>query len=108
LRPQKSSPPGRPADYFVTYAGGRGRKTIEYRVDHPRWKLWPARAARFPANAARLKDTIASLYGQPFAAALSAPPVSAFYVDGSPVTVFRGRNISNEPDASPDLLPASP
>lgn len=69
-------------EHYWGYSGGAGRRTIEYRVDHPPWKLWPARAARFDADIARL-------YGERFVESLSVPPASAFLADGSPVTLYR-------------------
>lgn len=51
-------------------------------------------AARSLNNDTRFSANVASLYGEPFAAALSAPPVSAFYADGSPVTVYRGQRLA--------------
>jgi uncharacterized protein YqjF (DUF2071 family) len=54
----------------------------EYRVEHPRWKIW--NAADFELNA----DT-ASLYGKQFVETLNKPPRSAFVADGSPITVAR-------------------
>jgi hypothetical protein len=54
----------------------------EYRVEHPRWKIW--NASDFELNA-----EVATLYGQQFAETLSAPPRSAFIADGSPITVHR-------------------
>ncbi len=54
----------------------------EYRVEHPRWKIWPAISANFKAD-------VASLYGSDFVAPLSAPPVSQFIADGSHVQVWR-------------------
>lgn len=74
-------------EHYWGYSGGRGRRTIEYRVNHAPWKLWPARDARFDADVARL-------YGEPFVEALSAPPASAFLADGSPVTLYRGVRIA--------------
>ena len=52
----------------------------EYRVEHPRWKIW--NASSFELNA-----DVASLYGQQFVETLDAPPHSAFIADGSPITV---------------------
>lgn len=74
-------------EHYWGYSGGAGRRTIEYRVDHPPWKLWPAREARFDADVARL-------YGARFVESLSAPPASAFLADGSPVTLYRGVRIA--------------
>jgi len=70
-------------EHYWGYSGGAGRPTVEYQVDHPRWRLWPAVRAAFVGDPA-------ALYGEPFAEALNAAPVSAFFADGSAVTVFRG------------------
>ena len=52
----------------------------EYRVEHPRWKIW--NATSFELNA-----DVATLYGEEFAETLSQSPRSAFIADGSPITV---------------------
>lgn len=54
----------------------------EYRVEHPRWKIWPAEKFELRAD-------VAVIYGQNFVDALSSPPVSAFIADGSHVEVQR-------------------
>ena len=54
----------------------------EYRVEHPRWKIW--NATSFELNAG-----VATLYGQQFAETLNQPPRSAFIAYGSPITVHR-------------------
>src|SRR5262249_54909245 len=41
----------------------------EYRVEHPRWKIWPATSYEFRAD-------IAALYGDKFLTPLAAAPVS--------------------------------
>ena len=53
----------------------------EYRVEHPRWKIWNA-------DQFELKADIAALYGEQFVEALSQPPRSAFIADGSPIEVL--------------------
>jgi len=53
----------------------------EYRVEHPRWKMWNADTFQLSAD-------IASLYGEQFAASLTAAPRSAFIADGSPIEVL--------------------
>jgi hypothetical protein len=60
----------------------RGERTSEYRVEHPRWKIWPA-------DSFKLKADIATLYGEKFLEPLTATPVSAFIADGSYVEVQR-------------------
>jgi uncharacterized protein YqjF (DUF2071 family) len=52
----------------------------EYRVEHPRWKIWKATQSEFNAD-------LATLYGEQFAETLSQPPRSAFIADGSAITV---------------------
>jgi hypothetical protein len=54
----------------------------EYRVEHPRWKVWNADNFEFRAD-------VATLYGEQFVETLSAPPRSAFIADGSAITVNR-------------------
>jgi hypothetical protein len=54
----------------------------EYRVEHPRWKIWDAGSFELSAD-------VATLYGEEFAETLSESPRSAFVADGSPITVQR-------------------
>ncbi|HMG05388.1 MAG TPA: DUF2071 domain-containing protein [Chthoniobacterales bacterium] len=71
---------------FITehYWGYTARRsgTSEYRVEHPRWRLWTAQTTKFEAD-------VATLYGPQFVAALSAPAVSAFIAEGSHIEVQR-------------------
>jgi uncharacterized protein len=48
----------------------------EYRVEHPRWKIWQAETFAFDAD-------VAALYGDQFVDTLTAAPRSAFIADGS-------------------------
>lgn len=82
------------AEEFITehywgYARGRDGRTREYKVEHPRWRVWRA-------TEARLECDVATLYGPEFVHALQSPPASAFVADGSPVKVFKGRLIPTE------------
>jgi uncharacterized protein YqjF (DUF2071 family) len=70
-------------EHYWGYARRRGGRTMEYRVEHPRWRV--SRAA-----AARLDCDVAELYGGQFVEFLEAAPASAFLAGGSEVTVFRG------------------
>jgi len=54
----------------------------EYRVQHPRWKIWNAETFEFYADGA-------ALYGRQFAETLSQLPRSAFIAEGSPITIER-------------------
>ena len=73
-------------EHYWGYAASR-RGSLEYRVEHPRWRLWDARE---PA----LACDVATVYGEPFAEALSAPPSSAFVADGSEIVVRQGVRIA--------------
>jgi uncharacterized protein YqjF (DUF2071 family) len=74
-------------EHYWGYSRLRGGGTVEYRVEHPRWRVWQAASALLECDAA-------NLYGRQFAAALAASPSSAFLADGSPVTVYRGERIA--------------
>jgi uncharacterized protein YqjF (DUF2071 family) len=54
----------------------------EYRVEHPRWKIWNAMNFKFNAD-------VTTLYGEQFAETLGQPPRSAFIANGSPITIQR-------------------
>jgi uncharacterized protein YqjF (DUF2071 family) len=68
-------------EHYWGYTEGK-RGTSEYRVEHPRWKIWNANAATFSAD-------VASLYGEQFVTPLSAPAVSRFMAEGSHVQIWR-------------------
>ena len=74
------------AEHFWGYSTLADGATAEYRVAHPSWRVWNGGEARFEGDAAEL-------YGPELASVLSAPPVSAFFAQGSEVTVFRGQRI---------------
>ncbi|HKS37933.1 MAG TPA: DUF2071 domain-containing protein [Verrucomicrobiae bacterium] len=73
-------------EHFWGYAAQRDGSAVEYRVEHPRWRVWKAREATF-------KCDVSALYGQPFVEGLKAEPGSAFLAEGSPVTVYQGLRV---------------
>jgi hypothetical protein len=73
-------------EHYWGYARQRDGGTVEYRVEHPRWRVWRA-------TEAMLECDVRSLYGDAFSEALSAPPTTAFVADGSSVRVLRGEKI---------------
>ena len=54
----------------------------EYRVEHPRWKIWNANSFEFKAD-------VATLYGAQFSEVFKQPPRSAFIAEGSPIIVHK-------------------
>ena len=82
--------PGSAAEFIFEHYRGYTRQrdggTVEYAVEHPRWRVWTAERAHIECD-------IAALYGPAFVPALSATPRSAFVAEGSPVLVRRGVRI---------------
>ena len=74
-------------EHYWGYSRQLDRTTIEYQVEHPRWRVWPA-------SAAQLSCDVGSLYGAEFVSALSGSPSSAFAAEGSPIVVRRGRRLT--------------
>ena len=74
-------------EHFWGYTRQRDGATVEYEVEHPRWRVWAATESSLDADVPRL-------YGSSFARALAVSPVSAFIAEGSAVTVFRPRRLN--------------
>ena len=94
LRPEGGAQPIAPGseEEFITehywgYASQRGGQSVEYQVEHPRWRVWQAAESWLDCD-------VAALYGPQFAASLRAAPSSAFLADGSEVTVRKGRPLA--------------
>lgn len=89
VRGEASAPaPGGEAEFITEHYWGYARRAgggaTEYRVEHPRWRVWTADEARLDCDAS-------GLYGEALGEALRAPPASALLAEGSAVSVHRGR-----------------
>ena len=73
-------------EHYWGYAVQRDGSLIEYRVEHPSWRVWQCPNAK-------LEGDLSELYGQDLAMARTKPPTSAFLAEGSEVTVRRGRKL---------------
>jgi uncharacterized protein YqjF (DUF2071 family) len=71
-------------EHYWGYTRRRDGGTLEYRVEHPRWTVRPARLSSLPE--------LVPLYGTELSGALRNP-ASVLIADGSPVTVHRGVTI---------------
>lgn len=71
------------AERYYGYNQQRDGSTLEYHIEHPRWRIWQG-------DRPELVCDVAGLYGTEFAESLSRQPVSAFAAEGSEVTVYRG------------------
>ena len=70
-------------EHYWGYSSLRGGGTAEYKVEHPRWRVWSLVRPVLDCDAA-------SLYGERFAGPLAGEPSSAFLADGSEVAVYSG------------------
>lgn len=82
-------------EHFITehywgYTRRRDGGTIEYRVEHPPWRLRPAASVE-------VSTELAAFYGPAFGEVLAARPVSAFLAEGSQVTVSRPVRLIPDP-----------
>jgi uncharacterized protein len=69
------------------YTRQRDRGTVEYKVEHLRWRIWSG--ARH-----ELEGPLQAFYEEPFPTILSRAPTSAFVADGSAVTVHMPERIA--------------
>ena len=69
-------------EHYWGYTRQRDGSTVEYQVEHPRWRVWRVQDVQ-------LHGDMEAVYGRTFARALSSPPSSAFLADGSAVVVGR-------------------
>ena len=76
-------------EHYWGFTKQRDGRTVEYEVEHPRWRVWPA-------TSATLEGDLTSLYGPVFANVLRGTPRSAWIAEGSQVTVFRPRLVAKE------------
>jgi len=74
------------AEHYWGYSAQPNGSTVEYRVEHPRWRI---RQAENPILDCRVRE----LYGDAFADPLGLAPASAFIAEGSAISVYRGMHI---------------
>jgi uncharacterized protein len=90
--PARPPEPGSEAEFVTEHYWGYTRQrdggTLEYRVEHPPWKVWTPAEARFEGPAA-------ALYGPAFGSVLASPPASAFVALGSEVAVHSGTRLAH-------------
>jgi uncharacterized protein YqjF (DUF2071 family) len=76
-------------EHYWGYVPQRDGSSLEYRVEHPPWRVWRASRSWFDCD-------VKGFYGEQYNPALSQPPTSAFVAEGSEVTVFRGEGIARQ------------
>jgi uncharacterized protein len=74
-------------EHYWGYNSQRDGSTLEYRVEHPRWRVYEVADAKLDCD-------IAGLYGKQFCDSLSCKPSSSFLAEGSAVTVYQGLRLT--------------
>lgn len=73
-------------EHYWGYAGQRDGGSVEYQVEHPRWRVWHTSEASFDCDVSRA-------YGPQFVDCLGGAPSSAFVADGSEIMVRKGERL---------------
>jgi len=73
-------------EHYWGYTKRRRGSTSEYRVEHPRWFVYPVRKFEVKAH-------FGAMYGESFAELNAQSPRSVLLAEGSAVTVFEGRRL---------------
>jgi hypothetical protein len=77
-------------EHYWGYVRTRDATTREYRVTHAPWRVAPAENVVWDCD-------VESVYHAPLAEYLTTSPATALIAAGSPVQVFRGRRLVEEP-----------
>ncbi|MFN0123422.1 MAG: YqjF family protein [Blastocatellia bacterium] len=75
-------------EHYWGYARQRDGGTVEYRVEHPSWRVWRV-------SEQSLDCDVTAIYGEQYAGALRRAPSSAFLAEGSEIVVRRGIKLEN-------------
>ena len=70
-------------EHYWGYSSRNDGSTIEYRVAHPRWRVWAVEESMLDCD-------IRALYGEQFEQFLNGRPSSAFLAEGSEIAVYPG------------------
>jgi uncharacterized protein len=87
-RPEEGSHEQFITEHYWGYAKGKRVDCIEYRVEHPPWRVWQTSEASFEGDTEEL-------YGEKLASILRQSPYSAFLAEGSEIAVYRGHTLRN-------------
>jgi uncharacterized protein YqjF (DUF2071 family) len=76
-------------EHYWGYSVQRDGSILEYRVEHPRWRVWDTQTAELHCD-------IAALYGKRFCDTLNQSPSSAFLAEGSEIKVYKDVRLNYE------------
>ncbi len=72
-------------EHYWGYARLDAQRTMEYQVEHPRWRVHPVHSWHCQVD-------FGAVYGPAFAALTTAEPLSIFLAEGSDIIVRKGRS----------------
>jgi uncharacterized protein len=75
-------------EHYWGYNSQRDGSTLEYQVEHPRWRVYESALAELDCD-------VAGLYGERFSENLNGKPSSAFLAEGSKVAVYQGVQVTS-------------
>ncbi len=84
------------SEHYWGYTAQRDGSTVEYQVEHPRWRVWPVTDAEFDVD-------VGAEYGAVFAPLLARPPASVLLAEGSAIRVGRPRRLPSGQLSGPDV-----
>ncbi|MGN6493357.1 MAG: YqjF family protein [Agriterribacter sp.] len=73
-------------EHYWGYAKQRNNTTKEYKVEHPRWNVYPVKEYKVVCD-------FEGLYGKDFAFLQQSQPLSILLAQGSAITVYNGNKI---------------
>lgn len=85
--PEAGSEPHFIIEHYYGYAKDKKGQTVEYRVEHPEWRIMEAAEPRVDVD-------VENVYGKEFVPFLSGAPASVFVAEGSPIIVRKGLPLS--------------
>ena len=74
-------------EHYWGYNAQPNGSTLEYRVEHPRWRFYDVAEAKLDCD-------ISGLYGKQFCDSMGCKPSSAFLAEGSAITVYKGARLA--------------
>ena len=74
-------------EHYWGYAKKRSGRTVEYAVQHPRWKQYPVRSFSTDAD-------FGALYGHRFAALTGREPDNVLLAEGSEIAILHGQTLA--------------
>lgn len=86
-RPDEGSEERFVIEHYWGHGRARDGGTLEYRVEHPTWRIWSVREAEFVCH------DIEGLYGTGFGEVLAERPRSALLAEGSSVAVYKATRL---------------